>query len=73
MSFRNNDKVRMLDGDRWVYGFVTIADGIFPDTSKVLFEFPETGLDYWYYPNKDLIKVTEEEYESAKRIMDYLN
>lgn len=68
---KRDQKVKMLDGDIWVYGFITIPDGIFLDTCKVLFEFPDTGLDYYYYNKKDLFEVTEEEYQKAKR--EYYN
>jgi hypothetical protein len=56
-------KVKMLDGDIWVYGFITIQRDV---DAKVLFEFPETGLNYWYYYNTDFTIITEEEYNKAK-------
>lgn len=59
----SGQKVKMLDGDRWCYGFTTVVR---EHESKVLFEFPDTGLAYWYYNNIELIDITDEEYLKAK-------
>lgn len=64
MVFKNSNKVRIKDGDIYVYGFVTIPT---EKEAKVLFEFPDTGLSYWYYKNEELELVSDEEYEKLKQ------
>ncbi len=62
--FACNDKVRTQYHGWWIYGFTTVC---LEKTTKVMFEFPlDIDLDYTYYPNEVLEKVTEEEYAQQK-------
>lgn len=66
-------KIKMLNGDIWYYGFITIQREV---DAKVMFEhsIPVVDIsafpDYWYYKNIELIIVSEEDYLKTKTEYD---
>lgn len=62
-------KVKMIYGDVWYFGFITIQREI---DAKVMFECSSPVVDisafpdYWYYKNIELFQVTEDEYRAIE-------
>lgn len=63
MTFNRGDKVKMLYGNEYHIGEVTIPGAI---QSKVMFEYQnDREPDYWYYPNNELELVKNEQKDKA--------
>ena len=63
-NFKPGDKIRIIMGDFFVYGEVTIVKG---DECKVLFD-EKYDFNYDYFPSKMLELVTEEDLKRSSNI-----